>query len=203
MTSDFWNKRFAIAEYSYGQEPNDFLRANAQVIAKGPVLCLAEGEGRNGVHLAELGYAVTGVDFSAEGQKKALALAQEHGTHINYELCDLTTYDLGEGRWSGVVSIWAAFAEPARSNLLGRVFRSLRPGGVFLYEGYSPEQLRFGTGGPKDIAQLASLRELTAALESVGFELVSAQQIERHVHEGTLHTGPSSTVQILAKRPAA
>ncbi len=203
MTSDFWNKRFAIAEYSYGQEPNDFLRAKSNVIPKGPVLCLAEGEGRNGVYLAGLGYSVTGVDFSVEGKKKALALAQEHNTSINYELCDLATYDLGDQRWSAVVSIWAAFAEPARSNLLARVYRSLKMEGLLIYEGYSPEQLRFGTGGPKDLAQLASLTEMATALESIGFELVSAEQIERHVHEGTLHTGPSSTVQIVAKRPTA
>ena len=59
-----WNERYSDSEFAYGDQPNDFLAANVGQLVAGTCLCLAEGQGRNAVWLAELGWDVTGVDFS-------------------------------------------------------------------------------------------------------------------------------------------
>lgn len=200
MDAEFWNKRYAAETYAYGTEPNDFLREHASVIPTGKVLSLAEGEGRNAVYLASLGYQVTGVDQSDVAMKKALALATEKALSIAYFQADLTSYDLGNAQWSGVIAIWAHFAEPHRSALFERVYNGLVSGGVFLFEGYSPAQLAHGTGGPKDRAMLTTLHEVVAPLKALGFAITLAQEVERDVQEGTFHSGKSAAVQVIAKK---
>ena len=69
-----WDNRYDVDEYVYGRDANVFLQQNAARIPKGKVLCLAEGEGRNAVYLAKLGYQVTAVDFSRIGQEKTKQL---------------------------------------------------------------------------------------------------------------------------------
>ena len=70
-----WDERFDTPEYIYGTQPNDFIVSVANEIPPSKVLCLADGEGRNGVYLASLGYDVTAVDQSAVGLAKAQKLA--------------------------------------------------------------------------------------------------------------------------------
>ena len=116
MSNTFWDDRYRGDTYAYGTEPNDFLRAEAHRIGVGPVLCLAEGEGRNAVFLASLGHRVTAVDFSAEGLRKAARLARDRGVEIELVEADLATFDLGEAAWSGIVSIFAHTPPAIRSS---------------------------------------------------------------------------------------
>ena len=103
-----WNERYNRAEYVFGTEPNDFLKENFQKIPLGgKVLCLAEGEGRNAVFLAEQGYQVTAMDMSNVGLNKALKLAQDRGVDIITQVADLADYDFGQAQWDGIVAIWA------------------------------------------------------------------------------------------------
>jgi SAM-dependent methyltransferase len=194
-----WDQRYGGEAYAYGTEPNDFLKGEAARIPRGRVLCLAEGEGRNAVYLAGLGHDVTAVDLSREGLKKAERLAKARGVTLTLVHADLTTYEPA-GPFTGVVSIFAHLPADARRALHARVAGALAPGGVFVLECYRPEQLAFGTGGPKDVALLPTLATLREEL--AGLDLVVARDAEREIHEGALHDGRSATVQIVAvKQP--
>ena len=192
----FWDDRYRREDYAYGTEPNDFLRGEAARIPAGRVLCLADGEGRNGVFLASLGHAVTSVDLSAEGLRKAERLARQRGVTLDLVQADLAEYDLEANAFSGIVSIFAHLPVAARKRLYTQIPRALVAGGAFVLESYRPEQLAFATGGPRDAALLPTLVELTTELAAL--ELVVARDTEREIHEGTFHDGQSATVQIVA-----
>lgn len=198
MSSSFWDERYDGAEYVYGTEPNDFLRAEVGRIPRGRVLCVAEGEGRNAVFLATLGYEVTAVDFSAAGLRKAAQLAEGRGVALTLIEADLATFELGVEAWSGVVSIFAHTPPAVRLRLHAAVPRALEVGGVFVLEAYRPEQIALATGGPKDAAMMPTLAGLRGEL--AGLDLVVAREADREIHEGRLHGGPSATVQVVGIR---
>ena len=193
-------QRYGDAAYLYGTEPNEFLRASLPLLPSGAAMCLAEGEGRNAVFLAESGYAVSCVDLAEAGVRKTHQLAQQRGVEVAASVGDLAVFDLGHQRWDLVVSIFAHMPPEVRRDLHQRVVASLRPGGMFLLEAYTPDQLAHGTGGPAsaDLTMtLAQLREELAPLE-----FVHGVEVEREVREGSGHTGLGAVVQVIArKRP--
>lgn len=199
MSGPSWNDRYAGEEYAYGTEPNDFLRAKSDLIpAWGEVLCLADGEGRNGVYLAGLGYRVTSVDSSSTGMEKAQKLAASRGVELTTVVADLNDYDLGKQRWAGIVSIFCHLPPELRKKVHAGVVRGLKPEGVFLLEAYDPEQLRFKTGGPP-VAELMMTKDQVIE-EIAGLNILHAATVERSIHEGHLHNGRSMTTEILAKK---
>lgn len=198
MSNQMWNQRYSAEDYVYGMEPNDLVRAEAARIPAGRVLCLAEGEGRNAVFLARLGYAVTAMDYSSAALRKAERLARDHGVSLELVEADLADFDLGRDAWSGIVSIFAHTPRAVRERIHHAIPRALRPGGVLILEAYRPEQIALATGGPKDAALLPTLSELTRDLAEL--DLVIAREASREIHEGRLHSGPSATVQIVARR---
>ena len=199
--ADFWDERYKPEAYLYGDEPNDFLREHAGLFRPGDqILSLAEGEGRNAVFLAQQNYQVQGVDFSTEGQAKALGLAKTRGVSIDYVLADLTQYDMGIDAWDGVVSIFCHLSSRDRPPLYAAISAALKPGGVFLLEGYNAAQLSYCTGGPKDVDYLTSLDMLVEAFR--GFEIILAQDTVHDIREGLGHTGPGSVTQFIARKPA-
>ena len=156
--ANFWDSRFGGPEYVYGTEPNDLLREQASLLPlPGPILSLAEGEGRNAVFLASRGYRVTAMDSSAVGLGKARLLAAARGVEIETVHADLADFDLGIERWGGVVSIWCHLPSVLRADVHARIRRSMKPGGVFLLEHYHPRQIPYNTGGPKDPDLLVTL----------------------------------------------
>jgi SAM-dependent methyltransferase len=191
-----WDKRFSEPGYAYGTEPNGFLVTVADRIPRGKVLCLAEGEGRNAVYLAELGYDVTAVDTSAVGLEKAEALAHERGVAIETVNADLGEFEIEPGVWQGVVSIFCHLPPVVRAALHERCLRGLAPGGVFALEGFTPRQLELGTGGPKNLELLMELEIIRQELPGLRLEI--GREIEREVAEGKYHKGTAAVVQILA-----
>lgn len=192
-----WDERYAEAFASYGTEPNDFVREVASRLPEGPVICLAEGEGRNAVFLAEQGHAVTAVDLSEVGLANARRLAAEHGVELTTVRADLADYDLGEARWAGIVAIWAHLPEDLRPAVHAACVRALRPGGAFVLEAYTPRQLeRPGLGGPPNVSHLMTPEGLREELAGLRFE--RCEEVDRDVQEGRYHRGPSATVQVLA-----
>ena len=198
MDASFWNNRFAAPNFIYGESPNAFVAEMAAQIPTGPVLCLAEGEGRNAVYLATLGHRVTAVDQSATGLAKARRLAAARGVDIETVLSDLGNFIIEPGVWAGIIATFAHLPPVMRRQVHAQVVRGLRPGGVFVLEAYTPAQLTFDTGGPKSpelLMTLAGLRD-----ELAGLELLFGREIEREVIEGDGHTGRGAVVQILARR---
>lgn len=196
-----WDQRYAKAEgYLFGSEPNRFLAAEAHRFKPGQrVLCLADGEGRNGTFLAGRGQDVLSVDISPVALAKARALAAERGVVLEFEEANLATWDWPVDAFDGVVAIFIQFAGPA---LRGRIFRSieacLKPGGLLLIEGYRPEQLAYGTGGPPDAENMyteALLREAFA-----GWEILSLRAYDAAIGEGTAHKGMSALIDMVAAK---
>ncbi len=200
LTPKFWDDRYGTTEYLYGTEPSDFLAERwSTLLPGGDVLCLADGEGRNGVFLATKGMRVTGVDSSLVGLAKAQRLAAERRVSYDTALADLAVWDVGDARWDGVVSIWAHLPAPIRASLHPRLARALRPGGVLLLEHYHPRQLGYGTGGPPDATMMLTLEELAAAF--AGWTHVHTFEGERVVVEGSGHGGKSYVTQAIFKKP--
>lgn len=199
MSMNQWDERYAADEFVYGIEPNDFLRSEYGRIPTGSnVLCLADGEGRNGVFLAQQGLHVTSVDMSSVGLEKAQRLAASRNVKITTVHADLGEYDLGEQKWDAIVSIFCHTPADVREYIHASVHRALRPGGVFILEAYTPEQPNNKTGGPP---AAMSDRLMTAdglIRELVQMNVILCRETEREIHEGTLHNGHSSVVQCIA-----
>jgi SAM-dependent methyltransferase len=194
-----WDERFGGDGYLYGTEPNDFLRQHVELLPPGEVMCLAEGQGRNAVFLAERGYEVSSVDLSATGVDKTLALATARGVTVTATVADLADVDLGTNRWSAIVSIFAHVPPTVRAEVHGRVADALIPGGIFVLEAYTPAQVGRGTGGPPDGSLTMTLDALRTELSALEFD--HAVETEREVIEGVGHTGVGSVVQVIAHRP--
>ncbi len=196
---EMWNEKYSGEEYAYGREANSFLQESAHHIpAKGKVLCLAEGEGRNAVYLAQQGHSVFAVDISEVGQAKALKLAEERKVKIDYQIGDVAALKLGHSTVDAVISIFAHSHKDVRAKTHAAIVDALKPSGVLILEAYSPEQLKLGTGGPKSVDLLFALEDVRAELN--GLEILHAKQFERELIEGTLHTGTGAVTQIIAKR---
>lgn len=193
-----WDERYSAEEYAYGIKPNEFLKENFNQIPKGKVLSLAEGEGRNAVFLAKQGYSVTAVDASAVGLNKAEKLAEENGVVVEFVQADLADYDLGENKWDGIVSIFFPLPSLLRKLLYKKVEAALKPGGVFLLEAYTPDQLKHGTGGGNSAAVLQTKESLR--LELPGLKFRHLVELEREVIEGVYHTGLGAVVQAIAAK---
>lgn len=192
-----WDERYAEAGFAYGTEANDFLVASRHLLPNtGTVLCLADGEGRNSVYLAELGYTVTAVDSSSVGMEKAAILARERGVTLTTRVADLADYQLPDDSFDAIISIFCHLPPPIRRQLHSRIPFSLKKGGVFLLEGYTPRQPEYGTGGPPVKELLMNLDDLLTELQPL--RIIHGAELERDVYEGRLHTGLGSVVQLIA-----
>ena len=195
----YWDQRFAAQEFVYGEQANDFLRQHAAGLAAGQALCLAEGEGRNAVFLAELGHQVCAQDISPIGLGKAKALAQRKGVNITTLCCDLAALDLKPNSLDLIAAIWMHVEPELRATVFEQAMEALRPGGHLLIEAYRPQQLNFSSGGPARkelLIDAAQLQQELAALEPL-----ILQEIERTISEGNAHQGRSAVVQFFGRRP--
>lgn len=193
-----WDERYNTQQYAYGKEPNDFLAQQYKQLPKGRVISLAEGEGRNAVFLAKMGYEVTAVDGSKVGLEKAAKLAKEHCVNIELIHADLAEFDFGKETWDAVVSIYCPLPSAVRSAVYKRAVKGLKPAGVFLLEAYTPEQVNYNTGGGPDADTKTSKSDLEDDL--IGLSFVHLEELKREVFEGSYHTGLASVLQAIAKK---
>lgn len=191
-----WNERFAEPEHAYGTKPNDFLREWSGRVPAGKVLCLAEGQGRNAVHMARQGHEVTAVDASDIGLSRARELAKENG--VNIETChiDLNDFIIKPEYWQGVVSVFCHLPAELRRRVHADVVAGMAPGGVLILEAYTPAQIALNTGGPRDAALCMQLDEIRDELK--GLRILHALETEREIVEGKYHHGTGAVVQVVA-----
>lgn len=201
MTSEFWDDRYAHPNFVFGYRVNDFLKQQSRLLKPGSrVLCLGDGEGRNGVWLAQQGHAVVSLDFSRVALDKAERLAAERGTTIETWCVDLAEWvDLPapERGWDAVVSIFVHLPAALRRRVAATATAQCNPGAKLILEAYTPAQLSLGTGGPKDIDLLLTRADVQT--DWAGWHL-DVRLVERRIFEGMGHQGLSSVVQALGMR---
>ncbi len=197
----FWDVRYAGDAYLFGETPNAFLTAQAGRLKRGAsVLAVADGEGRNGVWLAEQGLEVLSIDASPVAQEKAAKLAKQRGVSLQLECVDLETWTFPAGEFDVVAAIFVQFAGPdLRARMFDGMKRALKPGGLLLLEGYGPRQLEYRTGGPSNLENLYTEAML---LEAFGdLQIVELRSYDAEIAEGVGHKGMSALVDLVAVKP--
>ncbi len=192
-----WDEHFATSAYIFGTAPNFFLEAQAHRFQPGQkVLALADGEGRNGVWLAEQGLDVLSTDFSANALKKAEALARRCGVTIRTEQADLLQWRWPQAAFDVVAAIFIQFSDPpGRQQIFTGIERTLKPGGLLLLHGYRPEQLGYNTGGPPDAARCYTGALLQQAFAE--FNSIAIETYDRELAEGCWHVGKSALIDLV------
>jgi SAM-dependent methyltransferase len=199
--TEFWNERFDKAEFIFGKEPNEYLvEKTKQFLSSGAkVLCVADGEGRNGIWLAKQGMHVIGFDASDIALAKARQFAIDNQVNVEYSFSDTDSFAWGENIYDAVVAIFIQFADPAmRERIFKQIYQSLKPGGIFILQGYTPKQLQYKTGGPSLIEHLYT-EELIAELAK-DFKVLELCSYEKELSEGPRHTGMSALLGLVAQK---
>jgi len=196
-----WDERYAETGFAFGTEPNDFLREVAPSLPRGRTLCLGDGEGRNGVYLAQLGHDVVTVDLSPVGVLKARRLAAERSVNIDARVADLAEFDLGVSTWDCIVSVFCHLPPDLRHAVHSAVPAALRSGGCFVFEAYRAVNIGRGVGGPQNAEMTVELEDLLHDLGGAsGMTIEIGREVERNIIEGKYHNGMSATTQVLARK---
>ncbi len=195
-----WDERYAREEYLFGTEPNAFLVSQQHLLRPGlTCLAVADGEGRNGVWLAQQGLLVRSVEGSGVALEKARKLAEARRVSIEFEQADLEHWEWGENRFDVVAAIFIQFAGPAlRAQMFANIKRCLKPGGLLLLQGYTPRQLEYRTGGPpvaENMYTEALLQETFADMEWLHFA-----EHDDVIREGAGHHGMSALIDLAARK---
>ena len=195
-----WEERFAKPGYLFGTAPNKFLKDHAHLLRKGQkALSIADGEGRNGVFLAEQGLDVLAIDFSPVAQEKARRLAKERGVALRVEQADVIDWRWPAEEFDVVAAIFFQFAPPpARDKIFAGIKRTLKPGGLLLLEGYGPKQLEYKTGGPPFLENLYTRELLEQAFAD--FSEIEVRAYDQVIEEGAQHSGMSALVDLVGRK---
>jgi len=192
-----WQERYATDEYRFGTAPNAFLAAQAHLLPKaGKALAIADGEGRNGVFLAERGLDVLSLDFSPNAQGKARKLAAARVVTLRTEQADVINWSYPADTYDVVAAIFFQFAAPLeRAAIFAGIKRTLKKGGLLLLEGYGPRQLDYKTGGPGILENLYTREILEKAFGD--FASLDIRAYDAEIHEGAGHGGMSALVDLV------
>jgi cyclopropane fatty-acyl-phospholipid synthase-like methyltransferase len=195
-----WSQRFATEDYIFGLQANAYLRAQIGHLTPGRTLAIADGEGRNGVWLAEQGHRVESFDFIEAAVIKAQKLAAERGVSLQAVCCDWESFDWRPACYDNIVGIFFQFLGPQeRVRMFEKIHQTLKPGGTLLLQGYSTAQLKYNTGGP---GKLDHLYDEALLLQSFpGYTVLDLQTYEAEIHEGQAHAGMSGLVGYVGRRP--
>ncbi len=196
-----WNARFAREDFLFGEEPNAFLRTQAHWLRAGDsVLCVADGEGRNSVWLAEQGFQVTAFDFAPNAVAKAKRLAERRNVSVSHELGDAYTWPWTVKRYDAVVAVFIQFLPPDyRDSVFAGMKSAVEPSGLFLLEGYRPEQVDYGTGGPPRREHMYTREWLERMFSD--WRILVLKDYNAVIQEGQAHNGMSALIDLVARKP--
>lgn len=195
---NFWDERYSQSQYIYGQEPNLFLKEMLSTIEPGKLLLPGEGEGKNAVYAASQGWQVDAFDSSIEAQKKAQKLAYDKNVKINYTLGDLKTFNYPANHYDAVGLIYIHMAPLFRKEIHEKITDSLISGGILILEAFSPEQLGYGSGGPRDKEMLFDIEDIRDDFSQLSIEILKKEVVE--LHEGPGHSGLGSVIRFVGRK---
>lgn len=196
--NDFWNQRFGTKEYAYGEAPNNFVKKELAKLTPGKILFPAEGEGRNAVYAATLGWDVTAFDPSIEGKKKAELLATKQNAQIQYQINNYENVNFPTEQFDCIVLVFAHMSPAKRNEYHKKLSTFLKPGGAIILEGFSKEQITKNTGGPQNIDMLFSKEELQTDFSD--FSVLTISESETILNEGPFHQGMASVIRVVGMK---
>lgn len=201
--TDIWNDRYSKEGFAYGELPNNYLKAQLEQLTPGSILFPAEGEGRNAVFAAKLGWTVSAFDISVEGKKKALRLAETNNVAIDYQVGTLQSLNYNTEQFDVLALIYAHFPADIKSIYHQTLDKYLRKNGVVIFEAFSKKHLDYNTrnekvGGPKDIAMLFSMDEIKA--DFANYEILELEETEIELNEGLYHNGTGSVIRFVGRK---
>jgi len=194
----FWDERYGGAAYVYGMEPNQWFKEKIDTLAPGRALFPADGEGRNSVYAATLGWRAEAFDYSESGQRKALQLAREKGVNVSYRLADAADVPIPPETYDAVFLIYSHFPPEIREVLFPRLQKALKPGGVLLAEVFSVHQLGRNSGGPQSEVLLYTTEYMRKAFASLNIDYLEEKEIT--LNEGPHHEGAAMVIRMIARR---
>lgn len=198
MNPNFWNERYGDNEYAYGTEPNRFFAESIKNLTPGRVLFPCDGEGRNSVFAAKLGWDVTAFDFSESGKIKADKLAAQNNVAIDFQVADAALVFYPSQLFDLIVFTFAHLPEPIRKRLHNEAITWLKPGGKIIYEAYNPNQLNNNTGGPRELSMLGSREVIAADFNTLTTQYLEELQVE--VNEGLYHNGLADVIRYIGMK---
>lgn len=195
-----WEQRFATDDYIFGKSPARFLTDHDTYLTPGATaLSVADGEGRNSAYMAERGLQVTALEFAPSALRKATALAAERGVDVDFQQVNVLEYDW-PNQYDLVAGIFIQFTGPdGRHTLFEGMKSAVKPGGLILLHGYTPDQLQHGTGGPPFAENMYTPELLRTAF--AGWDILECHAYEREVQEGRGHSGQSALIDFVARKP--
>lgn len=201
--TDRWNDRYSNEEFAYGEEPNNYFKEQIEKLKPGTILFPAEGEGRNAVYAAKLGWTVSAFDISEEGKKKALKLAEANNVSIDYKVGELETLNYHTEQFDAIALIYAHFPAAIKSSIHKTLETYLRKDGIIIFEAFSKKHLEYlavndKVGGPKDIESLFSIEEIQADFPN--YEIIELVEKEIELNEGLFHNGKASVIRFVGRK---
>jgi 2-polyprenyl-3-methyl-5-hydroxy-6-metoxy-1,4-benzoquinol methylase len=198
-----WDDRYRDKEFAYGEQPNEFLKEQLERLSPAKILFPAEGEGRNAVFAAQLGWSVSAYDISTEGQKKALQLAQKNNVSIDYKIGELESLNYHDEQFDAIALIYAHFPAAIKSAIHRALDKYLRKGGTIIFEAFSKSHIDYITknenvGGPRDIESLFSVEEIKS--DFINYNIIELKETEIFLNEGMYHNGQASVIRFLGRK---
>lgn len=200
---EFWNDRYSREEFAYGTEPNTYLKEKLPQYTVGKILFPADGEGRNSVYTAELGWEVSAFDYSLEGKKKADKLANSRNVTIDFTVQSFLeeNYEAGEFDAIGLTSVH--FEPEMKQEMHQRLDGYLKVGGYIIFEAFSKEHREINkvnpaAGGPPDENMMYSTEEIER--DFANYEIIELKKLKVDMNEGFGHVGQSSIIRFMGKK---
>lgn len=195
---NFWDNKFNSNEYIYGTDANEFLKETLKKLPLGKILFICEGEGRNSVYAAKLGFQVYAFDSSIIGKEKALKLAKKSNVNIDYKIADANEVEYIEDSFDYIVCIFAHFTKYIRENIHNKLTKWLKVDGKIFLEAFNPNQIGLNSGGPKDIEMLYNKALIKNDFKSLQIDLL--EEIKVNLNEGNLHQGEAEVIRFIGTK---
>lgn len=195
---NFWDERYSEKNYVYGKEPNEFLKENLTPLKPGKILFIGEGEGRNAVYAARLGWNVDAFDYSVSAKQKAENLAKENNVNINYTVQDLSEIDLPDNYYDVIVNIFVHLPDQISKTVNEKLIAALKSDGKIILQVYAKEQIKYKTGGPKNVDLLYSLEDIYTDFNELEIETFNKKTIL--LDEGEHHSGKAVVINYIGKK---
>lgn len=194
-----WNEKYAQHKHLYSDQPNQFIRNFFESVNSNSkkVILPGDGDGRNGLWLARQGFDVSAFDYAEVAVDKANRISRELGLNYKSQHLDVTSWNPVSKSFDYVVLVFLHLEDAQRKHLMTQALKCLRPGGAFICQVFSKDQMGKTSGGPKDLSLLYDLSDFE--LMNPHFAAIELEKKLVELEEGPFHTGTASVINFIGK----